>query len=147
MYSDKEIKNFKRIILTNISNGRSLKNTLDSIDKLPSRQTVYNWLSEDHANFDKSFLDNYVIATNERAYLMFEEILSISDNIQEGTTTKTSDKNGTEVTTGDMISHRRLQVDARKWMLSKMMPKKYGDKLDLNMDVREVKPIITKRRD
>ena len=27
-----------------------------------------------------------------------------------------------------MIEHRRLQVDTRKWMLSKMLPKVYGDK-------------------
>ena len=26
-----------------------------------------------------------------------------------------------------MIQHRRLQVDARKWVVSKMNPKKYGE--------------------
>lgn len=26
----------------------------------------------------------------------------------------------------------RLQIDARKWYASKLAPKKYGDKLDLN---------------
>jgi hypothetical protein len=31
-----------------------------------------------------------------------------------------------------MIEHRRLKVDSRKWFLSKMLPKIYGDKLDLN---------------
>jgi hypothetical protein len=28
--------------------------------------------------------------------------------------------------------HRRIMVDTRKWMLSKMLPKIYGDRLDLN---------------
>ena len=27
-----------------------------------------------------------------------------------------------------MIEHRRLQIDARKWLIGKMAPKKYGDK-------------------
>ena len=36
-----------------------------------------------------------------------------------------------ETVTGDMIEHRRLQVDTRKWMLSKMLPKIYGDKQTL----------------
>lgn len=31
--------------------------------------------------------------------------------------------------------HRRIMVDTRKWMLSKMLPKIYGDKLDLTAKV------------
>jgi hypothetical protein len=36
---------------------------------------------------------------------------------------------GTETTHGDMIEYRRLQVDTRKWLLSKVLPKVYGDRL------------------
>jgi hypothetical protein len=36
--------------------------------------------------------------------------------------------------TGDMIERAKLQVDARKWRLSKMAPKKYGDRLELAGD-------------
>jgi hypothetical protein len=36
---------------------------------------------------------------------------------------------GTETTTGDMIEHRRLQIDARKWILSKALPKVYSERL------------------
>ena len=39
-----------------------------------------------------------------------------------------------EITKADMIQHRRLQIDARKWVLAKMNPKKYGDKVDLTSD-------------
>lgn len=31
----------------------------------------------------------------------------------------------------DMIEHRRLQVDTRKWALSKALPNIYGDKLEV----------------
>jgi hypothetical protein len=27
-----------------------------------------------------------------------------------------------------MIQHRRLRIDVRKWIVSKLMPKKYGDR-------------------
>ena len=43
--------------------------------------------------------------------------------------------------------HRdKLRTDVRKWMLSKMVPKKYGDKLDLTSEGEkiEVAPIILK---
>ncbi len=39
-----------------------------------------------------------------------------------------------EIMTGDMVDRARLQVDARKWLLSKMAPKKYGDRLELAGD-------------
>jgi hypothetical protein len=50
-----------------------------------------------------------------------------------GITTK-SGKDGVEITEGDMIQHRRLQVDARKWYASKLAPKKYGDKIEADLN-------------
>lgn len=52
--------------------------------------------------------------------------MQIADTTQEGVKTRTT-KDGLEVTTGDMIEHRKLQVDTRKWALARMFPKKYGD--------------------
>jgi hypothetical protein len=31
-----------------------------------------------------------------------------------------------------MTDHRKLRVDARKWVVSKMNPKKYGDKVEID---------------
>ncbi len=128
-YTKDEIQTFKNEIIDHISNGKSLKSTLDNHNHLPNRQTVYNWLNKEHDKFDKEFLDNYARATKDRADLLFDEMLEIADTTEEGITTKESDK-GTETTTGDMIQHRRLRVDTRKWALSRMNPKKYGDKLE-----------------
>ncbi len=62
---------------------------------------------------------------------MAEEIIEISDTPCLGVKTKTLKDGSEEVTEGDMIEHRRLQVDARKWLLSKMRPEKYGDRTSL----------------
>jgi len=51
-----------------------------------------------------------------------------------GMKTKINEKGEAEIVEGDMIEHRRLQVDARKWMLAKMLPKKYGDRTTLAGD-------------
>jgi hypothetical protein len=32
------------------------------------------------------------------------------------------------------VQKHKLQVDSRKWLLSKLAPKKYGDKLELSGD-------------
>jgi IS30 family transposase len=34
------------------------------------------------------------------------------------------------------VERRRQRVDARKWILSKLVSRKFGDKLDLNADVK-----------
>jgi hypothetical protein len=33
-----------------------------------------------------------------------------------------------------LVQKQRLQVDSRKWLLSKMLPKVYGDKIELSGD-------------
>lgn len=40
----------------------------------------------------------------------------------------------TKTVSGDMVERSRLQIDARKWLASKLAPKKYGDKLELAGD-------------
>lgn len=69
-----------------------------------------------------------------QADVLFDEILDIANTPIEGTKTKL-DKDGevVEISKGDMIEHRRLQIDARKWMAGKLRPKVYGDKLDVDL--------------
>jgi hypothetical protein len=60
-----------------------------------------------------------------------DEILDIANTPVVGVKTKTNEKGEVETTEGDMIEHRRLQVDARKWIAAKLKPKKYGDKQEI----------------
>lgn len=72
-----------------------------------------------------------------QAEYMAEDILSIAD--EECTMVK-ADKHGSQDDDGQgntevvfdstAVQRNRLRVDARKWLLSKLAPKKYGDKLD-----------------
>ncbi len=110
------------LICERIANGESLR-AICSEDDMPNKATVFRWLSADSA-----FSDQYARARETQADSLFDEILTIADTPMEGQRTKVTDK-GIETTTGDMIEHRRLQVDARKWMAGKLQPKKYGDKI------------------
>ena len=43
-----------------------------------------------------------------------------------------------------MIEHRRLRIDARKWALARMSPRKYGDRQTTDANVKvAVAPEIT----
>ena len=93
-------------------------------DGMPVESAVRAWA----LNAKSPFYAQYARA-REIGYLgMGDELLEIADTTQEGVTVKESDR-GTETRTGDMIEHRKLRVDTRKWMLARMLPKVYGDKL------------------
>lgn len=77
--------------------------------------------------------DQYARACEERQNILFDEIIEIADTPKEGQVITIKGQTR-EVTVSDMIQHRRLQIEARKWALSKMNPKKYGDKVDLTTD-------------
>lgn len=101
-----------------------------------SRDSVYAWLSA-----HDEFSDMYARARQSQCQILADEIIAIADTTQEGTVTRVSEK-GTEVRTGDMIEHRRLQVDARKWVLSKLLPKKYGEKVAHEVSGEDGGPIV-----
>ena len=46
------------------------------------------------------------------------------------------------MTSDDTIQHRRLQVDSHKWMLGKMNPKKYSDKIQVDTTEFSEQPLF-----
>jgi hypothetical protein len=109
-------------ICTRLAEGESLR-AICRDEGYPAESTVRKWALED----ESGFAAQYTRARELGYHALADEIIYISNTPQVGEKTKTDDK-GTETTTGDMIEHRRLQVDARKWYLSKVLPKVYGEK-------------------
>ena len=81
---------------------------------------------------DAGIADRYARAKALGLDVLADEMLHIADTPQIGQKT-TSKATGLEITEGDMVEHRRLQVDTRKWLLSKLAPKKYGDKQQVEL--------------
>lgn len=113
-------------IIERLSEGKSLR-SICKADDMPPESTVRLWALDDREGFAAQYT-----RARELGYLaMADELLEIANTPQIGEKTKSVDGKVVETTTGDMIEHRRLQVDTRKWMLSKMLPKVFGDKLAL----------------
>lgn len=72
-----------------------------------------------------TYPDQYARAREAQADKHAEDILAIADD-GSNDTYQTDDG---EVTNHDVIARSRLRVDARKWLASKMAPKKYGEKV------------------
>ena len=121
-YTEKEIDIIFLNICERIENGESLRSVLRS-DNMPSSQTFYIWIQ---GNDLKS--KQYAYACEKRADAVFEEIIEIADNSGND---KIDLGDGIEGVNHEAIQRDRLRVDARKWAVSKMNPKKYGDKLGL----------------
>lgn len=130
-YSQEEIDSIFNSICLDIESGMSLRAALNK-DNRPSSRTFFNWVDSSSEK-----VKQYARATEQRADSIFEDILSIADN-QEDDIIVLDD--GKEVPNHNVIQRARLRVDSRKWMLGKMNPKKYGDKLDLTVDEKRLSP-------
>ena len=113
-------------ICDRIAEGESLRSVCRDQD-MPSTSGVMKWLNKD-SNGD--LVEQYARAMDMRADTMFDELLHIADTPVVGEKTKTDKDGNKETPAADMIEHRRLQEAARKWVLARMKPKKYGDKLE-----------------
>lgn len=109
-------------ICERIASGQSLRKICgaDRDDFIPGQTTVFKWLSENEA-----FAKQYAHARELQAEHFVDEIIEIADS-----------PNATVGPDGQPIlsdpQRDRLRIDARKWFASKVVPKKYGDKIDLN---------------
>ncbi len=87
--------------------GKNLKE-ICSMNSMPSMPCVLSWLSKvsefatTYARSREIMLDNYGT----------DEIIDLADNA---------------ALTAEAINKARLQIDTRKWVMSKLLPRKYGD--------------------
>lgn len=98
--------------------------------------TFYKWIAT-----NETLRNLYNYAREVRSDVLFEEIIEIADTTEIGTITKETLK-GTETITSDMTEHRKLKIDARKWAVAKMQPKKYGDKISAELTGADGAPLI-----
>lgn len=119
--------------------GFSLR-TVCKGDSMPCIATVFNWFRK-----YPEFLAQYEKAKEEQADALAEEMLDIADDGTNDWMEK-QDKDGASIgwqLNGENVQRSRLRLDARKWIASKLKPKKYGDKVDMNLGGQKDNPIIT----
>lgn len=117
------------VICERIANGESLRSICDDED-MPSKSTVCKWLNQ-----EQDFSDQYRRAREAQADALFDDILTIADDGRNDWMEKVNadgENIGWQVN-GEAMRRSQLRIDARKWMAGKLKPKKYGEKLDLNV--------------
>lgn len=112
-------------ICRRVADGESLRSICRD-DNMPDESTVRRWALEDV----EGFFPQYDAALKIRAMRWAEEVLEISDELPPIT--------GEGKIDGAGVAHQRLRVDSRKWLLSKVLPKVYGEKIDVTSDGKQV---------
>lgn len=108
-------------IVSRVSEGQSLRSAC--VDLGTSHSTFLLWCSK-----DRTLADQYARARETGTDVEFEALDALQQSQPE------RDDKG-RVDPG-WVAWKRLQVDTKKWELSKKAPKKYGEKVDMNVNAR-----------
>jgi hypothetical protein len=115
-------------ICERIASGESLLSICRD-EAMPSKFAVLKWLGK-HDDFATQYARARELGMEARAH----EIEEIAETPVIGVVRTIKPDGSVEEKQADMIEHRKLQIDTKKWLLSKLAPKKYGDKLQLAGD-------------
>ncbi len=106
-----------------IADGYTLRQIAQKIDC--GLGTISQWAAE-----DAKFAELYARAKMARLEAMADELVDISDEGVNDWYDRELDSGGVvQAPDHEHIARSKLRVDTRKWLLSKLVPKQYGDKL------------------
>jgi len=123
-------------VLTQMREGKSLRQASKMAGV--ARQTFLDWVDK-----DQELSGQYARARSDMIDKIADDIMTIADEDLIPT--------GEGKVDSAMVQKQRLRVDTRKWLLSKMAPKKYGDKLELSGDeqapvsIQRIERVIVKK--
>ena len=124
-------------ICKQIAQGTSLVKICKQ-EGMPDYSTILDWLCREDEPF-KDFSLMYARAKEDQADYLAEEIIDIADDSSKDTA---YDEKGNPYCDNEWVQRSKLRVDARKWIASKLKPKKYSERI--NTDVTsDGKPIVT----
>ena len=103
--------------------GESLRKITRDED-MPSTTSVMRWLQSDE-EWGVAFCGQYARARREQAELNAERLIEVAEDAEE---------------TSAGVQKARLLSDNIKWSAAKLLPKVYGDRLDVTVDASSLPP-------
>ena len=104
-------------IVDRLAGGESLRDICDDDTRpeLPAPSTVVGWYLEDREGFS----ERYTRAMTVRAWQQFERLEDVSSGAHRDEDTSVT------------VQRDRLHADNLKWAMAKMLPTRFGDKVEL----------------
>lgn len=108
---------------------------------MPTEATVRRWAVEP----DSPFATQYARAREAGYTKLGDELLDIADDSRNDYMTKRREDGAVDqVVNREVIARSQLRIETRKWMLARMLPKVYGDRVEVAGD--QANPIQTVSR-
>jgi hypothetical protein len=118
-----------------LSEGLSLR-TVCSVPEMPSARAIYKWL-----RLKPELVQQYARAKEDSSDALIEDMLDIADDGSNDLMTIQKGNEEYEVENKEVTNRSKLRVDTRKWIASKLKPKKYGDVVHNKMTDGDGKPL------
>jgi hypothetical protein len=94
-----------------LMNGKSLRSYCDQPGKTPFT-TVLGWLRDDG---NEEFRTKYARARETQAEVLADELMQIADE---------------DKIDALKLQHDKMKIETRQWIASKLLPKKYGNRME-----------------
>lgn len=136
----------EKICLIIATSEKGLHDICTENTEFPHVATLMRWLGDDDK---KQFRELYARARETQADYMASQILRIADDSSEDALRSKGVKNadGTKMVlieeNKEFVNRSRLRVDTRKFLMAKLAPKKYGDKIEVDAKVDATVTTIT----
>jgi len=98
-------------VIDRMMSGESLRQICRD-PHMPDEKAVRKWAADPELNFGP----HYARAREEQADFYAAEIIEIADSVRSGASS-------------EEVNAARLAVDSRKWIASKLLPRRYGDRM------------------
>lgn len=107
------------VLLSRISSGESVR-SIARDPEMPAQSTIFDW-----ALHHPEFSVQYDKAVDVRMEIRAEEIEELAETMED-------------------LQRAKLVIDTKKWNMSKLKPKRFGDKLDLDPNDKGIQPLMVK---
>lgn len=113
-----------KLICEQLADGATLRQICRA-EGMPAESTVRAWAIEDREGFSAQ----YAKAREIGYHSMADEIIDIADDGRNDWIEREGEEGQGWAVNGEHLNRSRLRVDTRKWLVSKALPKIYGDKV------------------
>jgi hypothetical protein len=112
----------REICTTIASSSKGIGRLCKDNPSWPTKETIFLWLKT-----YGDFSDQYARAKRLQIEVLVDEIIEIADDSSQD---NIINQQGQIICNNASINRARLKIDTRKWIVSKLAPKIYGDKIN-----------------
>lgn len=116
-------------ICQRVADGESIRH-ISLLEHMPSTSMIFRWLDQPEHHL---FREHYARARVKQADALLEQIKDIAHDGRNDWEILEAERNGQDriVLNAEHVQRSRLRVDTLKWVMGKLAPKKYGDKIEI----------------